>query len=178
MFVCLFATLTSVRTIVLNSFTFLCFVAVSVFVGLLFDLCFTMISYGLLSWFFWEWSRVFGCSRVFYQHTWHTDGKKSNSNNSTRESREFVRLFVVPITWSFQMYRFFVTDGSIWKLHVVHTCAEGKKCPKIMMHVPSCCCCYSAGLVFLVCLWISYAQEPGTANLRWNNLERHRKPLY
>ena len=39
-------------TVVQNSFTFLCFVAVRVSVGLLFDLCFTMISYGLLSWFF------------------------------------------------------------------------------------------------------------------------------
>ena len=93
-----------------------------------------------------------GCSGVPGSFISTRDTQKSNSNNSTRESREFVRLFVVPITRSFQMYRFFVTDGSIWKLHVVHTCAEGKKCPKIVMHVPSCCCCYSAGLVFLVCL--------------------------
>ena len=111
---------------------------------------------------------MFGCSGsldkpFLLAHVTHTK-KKCSNNNSARESRESFRLLVVPITWSFQMYRFFVTDGLIWKLHVVHTCAEGKKCPKIVMHVQSSCCCYSV--------------TPGTAKLRRNNPEHHRKPLY
>ena len=94
--------MTNIRTIVLNSFTFLCFVAVKVFFGLLFDLCVTMISYGLLSWFFGSGP---GCSGVpgslnkpFLLAHVTPRRKKSSNNNFVREARESVRLFVVPIT--------------------------------------------------------------------------------